>query len=188
VTADPRVADLDARLAELVATDAVELGDVAATRAFLAASDRPFDADRTEHVTASAFCVGPLGVLLHRHRLLGLWLQPGGHVDPGEPPAAAALRELAEETGVVARHLDPPWLVHVSVHDGPRGHRHLDCRWLVLATTSALVPQAGESQEVAWLSPAAALGRCAPDLVVGLRKALDTARALDLPVVASWRW
>jgi 8-oxo-dGTP diphosphatase len=32
----------------------------------------------------------------------GLWSLPGGHIEPGEPAATAALRELAEETGVVA--------------------------------------------------------------------------------------
>ncbi len=32
---------------------------------------------------------------------------PGGHVDPGEAPAAAAKRELREETGLVARRVTP---------------------------------------------------------------------------------
>jgi 8-oxo-dGTP diphosphatase len=32
----------------------------------------------------------------------GLWSLPGGHIEAGERAAGAALRELAEETGVVA--------------------------------------------------------------------------------------
>lgn len=32
----------------------------------------------------------------------GLWSLPGGHIEPGETAAAAALREVAEETGVAA--------------------------------------------------------------------------------------
>lgn len=51
-------------------------------------------------------------VLLARRRNppdAGLWGFPGGHVDPGETALAAAARELAEETGVIAtprRYLD----------------------------------------------------------------------------------
>ena len=34
--------------------------------------------------------------------LAGIWSLPGGHIEPGETAQAAALRELAEETGVEA--------------------------------------------------------------------------------------
>jgi hypothetical protein len=62
---------------------------------------QPFDehADPV-HVTASAIVIGPRGVVLHRHKRLGLWLQPGGHIDTGEAPWDAALREAREETGL----------------------------------------------------------------------------------------
>jgi 8-oxo-dGTP diphosphatase len=41
-------------------------------------------------------------IFLVAHRLAGLWLPPGGHVEPGEDPAATAGRETAEELGIEA--------------------------------------------------------------------------------------
>jgi 8-oxo-dGTP pyrophosphatase MutT (NUDIX family) len=116
---------------------------------------RPFDehADAV-HVTASAVVIGPRGVLLHRHKRLGIWIQPGGHVEDGEPLLAAALRETAEETGLLAQPLDGS-PVHVDVHPAPKGHEHLDVRFLLRADGDPC-PSAGESPDVAWFGWAAA--------------------------------
>jgi 8-oxo-dGTP pyrophosphatase MutT (NUDIX family) len=58
--------------------------------------DQPFSetADRV-HVTGSAVVVSTdrRRVLLHKHKRLGMWLQPGGHIDPDELPWDGSLRE-----------------------------------------------------------------------------------------------
>lgn len=123
----------------------------------------PFDQESDPtHVTGSAVVLDGDGrVLLHRHKRLARWLQPGGHVDPGEGPDDAARREVVEETGLTAWHPPTgPRLVHVDVHEGPRGHVHLDLRYLLHADGSArLEPAAGESPDVAWLRVPDALAR-----------------------------
>lgn len=54
----------------------------------------------TRHFTATTFVVWRGGVLLHRHKKLGRWFPPGGHVEPNELPDEAAVREVLEESGV----------------------------------------------------------------------------------------
>jgi 8-oxo-dGTP pyrophosphatase MutT (NUDIX family) len=113
---------------------------------------RPFDehADPV-HITGSALITGPRGVILLKHRKLGIWVQPGGHVDRGETPADAAVREACEETGLEVNlaELD---LAQVDVHPGPRGHTHLDMRYMCHAPDDDPAPPEGESQDVYWFS------------------------------------
>ncbi len=103
--------------------------------------------------TAWVFDRGGQHVLLVRHRTLG-WVQPGGHIDPGEWPVVAARRELREETGL---DLDPdggdvPAVLHPAIFPA-RGedpaHRHWNLGYRFTGDPGmALVPEAGAP--VAW--------------------------------------
>ncbi|MET0457969.1 MAG: NUDIX domain-containing protein [Ilumatobacteraceae bacterium] len=135
----------------------------------------PFDEQADPvHITASALIVGPRGIVLHRHKRLGIWVQPGGHIDAGELPWDAAVREAVEETGLPARLADPGHgdgheLAHVDVHPGPRGHTHLDLRYLLEAGDADPAPPPGESQDVVWLDWDEALAVAEPGMAGILR-------------------
>jgi 8-oxo-dGTP pyrophosphatase MutT (NUDIX family) len=156
-------------------------------RAFIDAFDVLVDPFSREidpiHVTGSGFIVGPRGVVLLKHKRLGFWMQPGGHIDPGETPWEAARRECWEETGLDVRFVGPfdewgiPELVHVDVHPGGRGHTHLDLRYLFDAGPDGggaadPDPPEGESQEIGWFGWDAAIELADP----GLRGALVALR------------
>ncbi len=133
--------------------------------------ERPFseDADHV-HVTGSAIVVGNRGVVLHLHKRLQIWLQPGGHIEAGELAWEGALREAREETGLLVAHpVTGPELVHVDVHPGPRGHTHLDLRYLLCAPDDDPAPPPGESQDVRWFTWGAAIERADDGLVGALR-------------------
>jgi 8-oxo-dGTP pyrophosphatase MutT (NUDIX family) len=122
------------------------------------------------HLTGSGIISGPRGTVLHMHRRLHLWLQPGGHLEPEEPPWEAALRESSEETGLPVRHPPGgPLLVHLDAH--PAGaHFHLDLRYLLLCDSTEPAPPVGESQEVRWFDLAGAKAIADAGLVDGLRR------------------
>lgn len=135
------------------------------------ALEQPFLEDAGPvHVTGSAIVVTTdrTRVLLHKHKRLGLWLQPGGHIDPGELPWQGALREAVEETGLPASLVGSE-LVHVDVHPGPRGHTHLDLRYLVESPHVPPAPPEGESPDVQWLQWHRAIALTEPGLEGALR-------------------
>ena len=133
----------------------------------------PFDRKATPvHITGSAVLVGPRGTVLHMHKRLHRWLQPGGHLDPGEPPSDAALRESQEETGLALTHpVGGPRLIHLDVHDAADGHTHLDLRYLLIAPDQDPVPPAGESSEARWFGWDEADGVADEALIGALRAA-----------------
>ena len=55
--------------------------------------------------------------VLCRQKARTTWEFPGGHIEPGESPEAAARRELWEETGAVRYHLE--YLCAYSVEGDP---------------------------------------------------------------------
>jgi 8-oxo-dGTP pyrophosphatase MutT (NUDIX family) len=170
------LATVRAAVAAHVPRDDREAWSCRHTLAYLDWLPAPLDehADPT-HVTGSAIVVDADGrILLHRHKRLGRWLQPGGHLDAGEHPAEAALRETTEETGLTAVHPSGgPRLVHVDVHEGPRSHLHLDLRYLLAADGGAtLAPADGESPDVGWFDQDEACRRGDDSVTAAIRAAL----------------
>ena len=126
------------------------------------------------HVTASGIVVGRRGTVLHRHKRLGIWMQPGGHIDAGESPDEAALREATEELGLAVEHpATGPMLIHLDVHRAAHAHTHLDLRYLLLGAPADPAPPPDESPEARWCSWDEALALADPALI----DALPVARA-----------
>jgi len=131
------------------------------------------------HVTASAVVMtaDAASTCLVLHGKLGLWVQPGGHLEPQDVSvASAAAREVAEETGVTGRVLPVPVLL--SRHRSPCRPGvvdwHLDIQFALVAPISAPVVSE-ESQDVAWF----AVGALPPDTAPGLATSvIRTAQAI----------
>ena len=111
------------------------------------------------HFTASAFVLSPESdsLLLILHGKLGLWLQPGGHVEPGDADmVAAARREVAEEVGLPALELLGEGILDVDIHRIPARkvepeHEHFDIRFLFRASSRAFV-QGSEVAGAKWVA------------------------------------
>jgi len=123
--------------------DAAEESQRVRMLALMESAGDPFRRDHFApgHFTASAFVLSPdeAELLLILHGKLGMWLQPGGHVEPGDADlASAARREVAEEVGIDELALLSDGPLDLDIHRIPARaeepeHEHFDVRFLFRA-------------------------------------------------------
>jgi 8-oxo-dGTP pyrophosphatase MutT (NUDIX family) len=116
------------------------------------------------HFTASCYVIDDRGrLLLHHHRRLDRWLQMGGHVEGGESPDRAALREGEEESGLRDLALAADGIFDLDIHGIPAAlrkdgvtepdHDHFDVRYLARTTSpNAIALDRAESNDLAWVT------------------------------------
>ena len=80
----------------------------------------------------------------HKHG--GGWEFPGGKMEPGESPAAAIEREIAEELGV---HIKAGQVLHIVEWDYPTFHLRMHC---LICTWESGELQLREHTAARWLS------------------------------------
>lgn len=161
-----------------------EAADVARMRRLAGGQPDPWSRSLPLHFTASALVLHPGSdrVLLRWHQRNRMWLQAGGHGDPGETdPLAIALREAREETGLPDL---APWpdgaLRHAVVCRVPPGkgepaHQHADLRFfLATGDPDAARPESPDAP-LRWLTVAGARELVGTN---NLRCTLDRAESL----------
>ncbi len=120
----------------------------------------------TRHFTTAVYIVHENRILLHAHKKLKILLAVGGHIDRDETPAEAALREIAEETGLSVELYNPKGEERVypdgsrdintgsncNLHRINEFHEHMSFEYYARALTTELNPEEGESTDFVWLS------------------------------------
>jgi ADP-ribose pyrophosphatase YjhB (NUDIX family) len=116
--------------------------------------------------TVAVFVVHCGRVLLLFHPKIGLWLPPGGHIEEGELPDEAAVREVLEETGVRVRLVGdrgvdvayPRQLVRpagIQLEDIAPGHQHIDLVYFAVPIDDdcAVSRECAERDRAGWYAP-----------------------------------
>src|SRR5690606_29333214 len=139
----------------------------------------------TRDFTVATFVVHEGRVLLLHHAKLKMWLPPGGHIEAGELPDEAAVREVKEEAGLDVRLVgeraldveEPRQLIiprGVQLERIAPGHEHIDFVYFAVLEGSSEIRRNDESTEIGWFDERA-LARM--DLTDEIR--LWTAKALS---------
>lgn len=111
------------------------------------------------------FIVNNSKVLLRMHDKYHFWNSIGGHIEPGEDPVEAVLREVKEEVGLSISLLSKPAFVtedntkdlpapqFINRHPLPDGHEHLILIYVATTEQTEIHAQDGEPMaECKWFS------------------------------------
>jgi len=108
------------------------------------------------HITASGLVIKGGKALLIFHPYIKQWFQPGGHIDDGESPIDAAIREVYEETGILCESIDGQSNpIDIDLHEipanpkkGESAHLHIDLLFILKMIEEEESP---EEIEKAWV-------------------------------------
>ncbi|HSW89497.1 MAG TPA: NUDIX domain-containing protein [Patescibacteria group bacterium] len=123
--------------------------------------------------TVNAWTLHNGKVLLVKHKKLGIWLAPGGHVEANELPHMAAQREFWEESGVrgqvisaykspkagkTSQYLPLPFYCNLHEINKPRGNtfceQHYSWGFFVRVTDqSGFAQNLEETDGIGWFGP-----------------------------------
>ncbi len=115
--------------------------------------------------TVSVFIVNAGRVLLVHHKKLQKWLPVGGHVEIGENPEQAALREALEESGLEIELIGarPPREfpgttiltapAYLDVHDIAGDHRHVGMIYFARSERAETRLAEAEHHDIRWFTP-----------------------------------
>lgn len=149
-------------VSRLTPVDDVEAQHRADTLRWLAGTDDVFRRARPDvpprHLVSYVVPVDRTdgSVLLVDHVLAGLWLPPGGHVEPDEHPAETARREAYEELGVTGPvDATPVFLTVTRTVGQTAGHTDVSL-WFVLPVDRAqpFTLDGREFRAACWWTPA----------------------------------
>ena len=134
-------------------------GDAPQTQKSKSAKAKPPYAKRVDEVSAGGLVVdttGKLGLLIGRRDQKDasgkriLWSLPKGHIEEGETPEQAALREVQEETGIESVIDKSLGVIDFwFMAGGKRIHKTVH-HYLFRENGGLLAPQESEVDEVAW--------------------------------------
>ena len=157
--APPLHADAVRVIADLAANNDMEAAVRQGFLGFLAARpDAMWRSCAPGHLTASALVIEPSRrlVLLTLHPRAGMWVQLGGHCEPGDNTLLdVAVREAREESGIGSLSFDPAPLgldVHPITCSLGVPTRHFDVRFLAVAIAGSEPVRSEESLDLQWFS------------------------------------